>query len=70
VVLARLFPCYNYEHRHSGNGLLTPATVHEGDADIVLSHRHAAMLAAYALKPERFINGVPALKALPADVWI
>ena len=64
------FPWYNYEHRHSGIAMLTPATVHEGNAHTVLAARHAAMLAAHALNPERFINGQPALKTLPAEVWI
>jgi putative transposase len=64
------FPWYNHEHRHSGIAMLTPATVHEGNANAVLAARHGAMLAAHALTPERFINGRPALKVLPAEVWI
>jgi hypothetical protein len=42
------FPAYNLEHRHSGVAMLTPATVHNGDADAVLRARHAAMLVAYS----------------------
>lgn len=64
------FPWYNYEHRHSGIAMLTPATVHAGNAHTVLAARHDAMLIAHASKPERFINGQPTLKTLPAEVWI
>jgi len=64
------FPWYNNEHRHSGIAMLTPATVHAGDPKTVLAARHDAMLVAHSLKPERFINGQPTLKTLPAEVWI
>jgi len=50
--------------------MLTPATVHNGKADIVLADRHAAMLIAHAAKPERFINGKPKLRMLSPEVWI
>jgi len=50
--------------------MLTPATVHEGNGAAVLAARHGAMLAAHAATPERFINGQPTLKLLPAEVWI
>ncbi len=64
------FQFYNYEHRHSGIAMLTPATVHLGDASTVLSARHRAMLAAYSAKPERFVNGQPTCKTLADKVWI
>ena len=64
------FPWYNNEHRHSGIAMLTPATVHAGNAQTVLAARHDAMLVAYSMKPERFINGQPTLRVLPAEVWI
>ena len=64
------FPWYNNEHRHSGIAMLTPATVHAGNAKTVLAARHDSMLVAHTLKPERFINGQPTLKTLPAEVWI
>ncbi|MGH7837762.1 MAG: hypothetical protein ACREQC_08060 [Candidatus Binataceae bacterium] len=65
-------PCatQHFEHRHSGIAMLTPATVHEGKAEAVLAARHAAMLAAHAATPQRFINDAPKLKVLPAAVWI
>lgn len=61
---------YNHEHRHSGIAMLTPATVHAGEADAVLDARHRVMLTAYASTPERFINGEPKRVELPKDVWI
>jgi putative transposase len=60
---------YNHEHRHSGIAMLTPATVHAGEADAVLDARHRVMLTAYASTPERFINGEPKRAELPKDVW-
>lgn len=67
---AEFFPWYNFDHRHAGISMLTPATVHEGRADDVLGARHATVLAAFAAKPERFINGAPKLSKLPSEVWI
>ncbi len=64
------FPWYNFEHRHSGISMLTPATVHEGNAGTVLAVRHGTMLGAHAAKPERFINGKPKIKTLATEVWI
>jgi putative transposase len=64
------FAWYNHEHRHSGIAMLTPATVHAGEADAVLDARHRVMLIAYAATPERFINGEPKRVELPKDVWI
>lgn len=64
------FPWYNFEHRHAGIAMLTPATVHQGNANVVLAARHATMILAHAAKPARFINGQPKLKALPTEVWI
>jgi transposase InsO family protein len=63
------FPWYNFEHRHSGIAMLTPATVHEGKADRVLAdrHRHAHRSRGEA---ERFVNGKPKLRNLSPEVWI
>jgi putative transposase len=70
VFFRAFFVWYNHEHRHSGIAMLTPATVHAGEADTVLDARHRVMLMAYAAKPERFINGEPKRAELPKDVWI
>jgi putative transposase len=64
------FHWYNHEHYHSGLGLLTPATVHYGQAQVVLDQRQQVLAAAYAAHPERFVRGVPKLPSLPTEVWI
>ncbi len=68
---ARLFfHWYNHEHYHTGLALLTPATVHYGQAQAVLERRQETLEAAYALHPERFVRGVPSPPSLPTEVWI
>jgi len=64
------FEWYNTEHRHSGIGLLTPEVVHYGRSEHVLAVRKAALLAAYAAHPERFVNRPPKPQPLPLAVWI
>ncbi len=64
------FTWYNQEHHHSGLGLLTPASVHYGQAEAVLAKRQQTLQAAYAAHPERFVKGIPAPARLPAGVWI
>jgi len=66
----RFLRWYNHEHYHSGLGLLTPATVHYGQAQAVLDQRQQVLQAAYAAHPERFVRGMPQLPALPTEVWI
>ena len=64
------FPWYNGEHRHSGIGLLTPATVHYGQAENVLRQRQDVLDVAYQRHPERFVRSAPAPPVLPSEVWI
>jgi putative transposase len=64
------FHWYHHEHHHSGLCLLTPATVHYGQAQAVLEQRHKVLQAAYAAHPERFVRGEPKLLSLPTEVWI
>lgn len=64
------FTWYNQAHHHTGIGLFTPATVHAGQTPAVQAQRQAAMQAAYAAHPERFVNGAPVLPPLPAAVWL
>jgi putative transposase len=64
------FSWYNHEHRHSGLGLLTPATVHDGRADQVMQQRASILTAAYETNPERFVRGRPQPPKLPRAVWI
>ena len=61
---------YNQEHRHSGIGLLTPATVHQGRAAAVIGARQEVLQAAYTAHPERFVRGAPHAPELPPAVWI
>lgn len=64
------FQWYNHEHHHSGIGLLTPATVHCGQAVEALAARQEVLSAAYGAHPERFVRGMPRPLALPTAVWI
>ena len=61
---------YNHEHHHSGLGLLTPASVHYGQAPALLAARQDVLSLAYAAHPERFVKHPPAPETLPAEVWI
>jgi putative transposase len=64
------FTWYNQEHHHTGLGLLTPASVHYGQAEAVLAKRQQTLAAAYAAHPERFVKGAPKPPPLPSAVWI
>ena len=64
------FHWQNHEHHHWGLGLLTPAVVHYGQADMVLSARQAVLAAAHAAHPERFVRQPPQPLGLPSEVWI
>ena len=64
------FQWYNHEHRHTGLGLMTPATVHYGQAQTVYGQRQQVLHAAYAAHPERFVRGLPIPPELPTAVWI
>ena len=64
------FAWYNTEHYHSGLNLLTPASVHYGEAIAVQQHRQRVMLAAFQACPERFRGGLPMMKGAPTAVYI
>ncbi len=64
------FDWYNHQHRHSGIGLMTPATVHHGQAEQTHAARRAVLDAAYATTPERFVRRPPRPPALPTGAWI
>ena len=66
----QFFSWYNNAHRHSGIGLMTPATVHYGRAEAVHADRARVLAAAYAATPERFVRHPPRPPALPAAAWI
>ena len=61
---------YNDEHRHSGIGLLTPASVHFGRAREILAQRQQILTAAFEKHPERFVRRPPRPPQLPTAVWI
>ncbi|MFE4958608.1 transposase [Streptomyces sp. NPDC056653] len=60
---------YNHEHRHSGIGLHTPASVHFGTAEEARDQRSAALAEAYQRHPERFARR-PRPPEMPGQVWI
>jgi putative transposase len=64
------FDYYNHEHRHSGIGLHTPATVHYGTATKIRAQRAVTLDAAYSANPTRFGNRRPTAPKLPTVAWI
>jgi putative transposase len=64
------FPWYNYEHHHTGLGLMTPAVVHYEHVDEVRAKRQCVLDDAYAAHPERFVKGRPTAPNAPDQVWI
>jgi hypothetical protein len=59
------FPWYNHQHHHSGLQLLTPATVHYGQAARLISQRQTVLDCAYLNQPERFVRRPPPHPSLP-----
>ena len=68
--MTTFFDWYDNEHRHSGINMMTPAAVHYGRAEDILSQRRSVMLQAFEAHPERFVKGPPMLKDMPGAVWI
>ena len=66
----RFFPWYNWEHRHSGIGMMTPGAVHYGHAGEIVERRRRVLEAAYQQYPERFVRGVATPPELPTAAWI
>jgi putative transposase len=65
----RFFDHYNHEHRHSGIGPHTPASVHHGTAAQIRAQRAETLTAAYERHPHRFTRP-PQPPKLPTAVWI
>jgi len=63
------FTAYNHEHRHSGIGWHTPASVHYGTAEQIREQRQATLDAAHTAHPDRF-NHRPHAPKLPDEAWI
>jgi putative transposase len=66
----QFLPWYNGQHRHSGIGLMTPATVHYGQAEQTHARRAEVLDAAYTANPERFVRRAPTPPPVPAAAWI
>ncbi len=64
------FRWYNHDHRHSGIGLHTPASVHFGTANEIRQQRGIVLAEAYTAHPERFVHRTPQPPELPDAVWI
>lgn len=64
------FSFYNHEHRHSGIGYHTPASVHYGTAQEVRAQRADTLAAAYTANPARFHHRRPEPPKLPTIAWI
>jgi putative transposase len=64
------FRWYNHDHYHTGIALLTPATVHYGQAGAVIQKRTGVLEAAYHAHPERFVNKPPTPTPAPIAAWI
>ena len=64
------FDYYCHEHRHSGIGYHTPASVHYGTAEEVRARRAETLTAAYATNLARFRNRRPTPPKLPTVAWI
>ena len=67
---AAFFSHYNGEHRHSGIGYHTPASVRYGTAAEIRERRADVLDAAYAANPLRFGRRRPAPPKLPTVAWI
>nr|WP_307848866.1 IS3 family transposase [Microbispora oryzae] len=63
------FDYYRHEHRHSGLGLHTPASVYFGTAEQIQAQRAKVLAAAYAANPTRF-GSPPSPPPLPTVAWI
>lgn len=65
-----LITWYNHEHFHEGIALLTPVTVHHGQADTIITRRQQVLKKAHEQYPERFVKGAPRAPELPEEVRI
>ncbi|MCP3976964.1 MAG: transposase, partial [bacterium] len=64
------FDYYNHQHRHSGIGLHTPASVHYGTATEIREQRAITLNTAYTTNPARFRHRPPTPPKLPTMAWI
>lgn len=64
------FEWYNNHHHHSSLGLLTPGSVHYGQADQIIANRVEVLKQAYSVHPNRFVRGYSKPTMPPKEVWI
>jgi putative transposase len=69
VFCEEFFLAYNHEHRHSGIGMHTPASVHFGTAEQIRDRRQATLDRAHTRHPQRFAHR-PHPPRLPETAWI
>lgn len=70
VFCQTFFDWYNYYHRHSGIGYMTPAAVHNDVAKIIFEQRDQVLKNAFSRHPNRFKNTRPQPPALPTEAGI
>jgi putative transposase len=70
IFAEEFFTYYNHEHRHSGIGLHTPASVHYGTHLEIREQRQATLSAAYEANPIRFRRLAPSAPSIPELVRI
>ena len=61
---------YRHEHHHSGIKFVTPAQMHNGEAETILTKRHELYEAAKALHPERWNNRNTRDWSLPKNAFL
>ena len=64
------FTWYNYQHRHSGIGFMTPHAMHRGLAPALFDQRARVLAEAFQRNPMRFKGCVPVPIPLPTAVGI
>ncbi len=68
--LRGFFGWYNFQHKHSGIGYVTPEDMHTGRAHAVREERCKVLKAAYKQHPERFVKGTPRPPEIPDAAYI
>lgn len=66
----QFFTWYNADHRHSGIGWHTPASVHYGTAEQIREQHGHTLHAAYQRHPERFVIKPPQPPQISTTIWI
>lgn len=64
------FDWYNSAHYHSGIALLTPHSVHTGQATQIVPQRNQVLPTAFEPHPLRFKGKMPTAKPVPEAAWI